>query len=231
MLSALSFLTILGKPRLPDQRTLAWFPVVGALIGLILATVSWAAGLGISSRFLAAGLVVLADLIITGMLHFDGLADSTDGLLPHLERKRRLEVMRSPDVGAFALAIVPVVLCLRWFAIVSNSSEWLMFIGIWMLSRTLMATAPAWLPYAHDQGIVTPFLAGARKWFVVWFIPSAILLGTVDVQRGPVAIGLAVLAGTAVLGLAYKKINGFTGDVLGASAVIAETVALIVMAR
>lgn len=231
MLSALSFLTILGKPKLPDHRTLAWFPVVGAFIGLLLAGVSWLVGLGISSRLISAGLVVLADLTITGMLHFDGLADSADGLLPHLDRKRRLEVMRTPDVGAFALTLVPVILGLRWFSIISNADEWLMFVGIWMLSRTLMATAPAWIPYAHDQGIVTPFLAGARKWFIIWFIPAAILLASVDVQRGPLAIGLAVLAGTAVLGLAFKKIHGFTGDVLGAAAVIAETVALIVMAR
>lgn len=231
MLSALSFLTIFGKPKLPNERTLAWFPLVGAFIGLLLATTSWLLGFAVSSRLLSAGLVVLADLIITGMLHFDGLADSSDGLLPHLDRRRRLEVMRSPDVGAFALTLVPVVLSLRWFSIISNADEWLMFIGIWMLSRTLMAAAPAFLPYAHDQGIVTPFLAGARKWFIVWFIPAAILMTSVDTQRGPIAVGLAVLAGTAVLGLALKKINGFTGDVLGASAVVAETVALVIMAR
>lgn len=231
MLSALSFLTILGKPKPPDERTLAWFPAVGALIGGLLAAVSWLVSLGGSSRLIAAGLIVLADLTITGMLHFDGLADSADGLLPHLDRKRRLEVMRSPEVGAFALTIVPVVLGLRWFSIMVNIDEWLMFVGIWMLSRTLMATAPAWLPYAHEQGIVTPFLAGARKWFVVWFIPAAVLLVSVDVQRGPVAIGLGVLAGTAVLGLALRKIGGFSGDVLGAAAVVAETVALIAMAR
>ena len=169
MLSALSFLTILGKPKPPDERTLAWFPAVGALIGGLLAAVSWLVSLGGSSRLIAAGLIVLADLTITGMLHFDGLADSADGLLPHLDRKRRLEVMRSPEVGAFALTIVPVVLGLRWFSIMVNIDEWLMFVGIWMLSRTLMATAPAWLPYAHEQGIVTPFLAGARKWFCLLY--------------------------------------------------------------
>ncbi len=231
MLAALSFLTIFGKPRLPDERTMAWFPLVGAGIGGLLALVSWAISFGIDSRLLSAGIIILADLTITGMLHFDGLADSIDGLLPHLNRSRRLEVMRSPDVGAFALSLVPVIIGLRWFAIISNADEWLMFVGLWMLSRTLMATAPAWLPYAHEQGLASPFIGGARKWFIVWFIPAALALASVDVQRGPLATGLAVLAGTAVLALAYKRVGGFTGDVLGAAAVVAETVGLIVLAR
>src|SRR2546430_3927226 len=39
----------------------------------------------------AAALVVTADLALTGALHFDGLLDSADGLLPHLRPERRSE--------------------------------------------------------------------------------------------------------------------------------------------
>src|SRR5205085_224245 len=88
-----------------DRRTLAWFPVVGALIGTVLGGVWWGA-----ERLwpvpVAAALVVAADLALTGMLHFDGLMDSADGLLPHLTRDRRLDVMPQPDVGALAVALL-----------------------------------------------------------------------------------------------------------------------------
>jgi len=56
---------------------------------------------------LAAALVLVADLALTGMLHVDGLADAADGLLPHhRDTARRLEVMAAPNVGAFGVAVV-----------------------------------------------------------------------------------------------------------------------------
>ena len=85
MRRALAFLTPLpvGTTEPPDRRTLAWFPVVGALIGTVLGGVWWGAERRVAPP-VAAGLVVAADLALTGMLHLDGLMDTADGLLPHL---------------------------------------------------------------------------------------------------------------------------------------------------
>lgn len=230
MISALTFLTIFGRARTPDHRTLAWFPLTGAAIGAVLGSIWWLADKTFTSTLLIAALVLLADLVITGMLHLDGLADSIDGLLPHLDRKRRIEVMRDPGVGAFALGLVPTIMLIRWIALFTTPQAPRMLIGLWMLSRTLIATAPAWIPYAHDAGLASSMLAGSRRWFVVWFIPVAYLLISVDAARGPAAIGLAVAAGTAVLGLGVVRLGGFTGDILGAAVVVAETVGLVAMA-
>src|SRR5436853_631124 len=71
---ALAFLTPLpvGTTTPPDRRTLAWFPVVGALIGGVLGGVWWMAERVWPSP-VAAGVVVAADLALTGLLHLDGL--------------------------------------------------------------------------------------------------------------------------------------------------------------
>src|SRR5690349_4062880 len=120
MRRALAFLTPLpvGTAEPPDRRTLAWFPVVGALIGALLGGVWW-----IAERLwpvsVAAALVIAADLALTGMLHYDGLIDSADGLLPHLTRERRLEVMREPDIGAYGVTVTVVVVALRFAALAS----------------------------------------------------------------------------------------------------------------
>src|SRR5262245_12725103 len=105
MLDALGFLTVVGRSRTPTSRALAWFGPAGALIGATLGMLWW----GTTNAWpaaVAAAIVVAADLGITGMLHLDGLADAADGLLPHLERDRRLAVMATPDIGAFGIATV-----------------------------------------------------------------------------------------------------------------------------
>ncbi|TML38677.1 MAG: adenosylcobinamide-GDP ribazoletransferase, partial [Actinobacteria bacterium] len=99
MRSAISFLTPLGGARAPTPEALAWFPVVGLVLGLALGGLWWG-GAQVWSTGLAAAVVVAADLGLTGLLHVDGLADAADGLLAPMSRRRRLEVMAEPGVGA-----------------------------------------------------------------------------------------------------------------------------------
>src|SRR5262249_51241339 len=103
MRRALSFLTPFGGAAHPAPSALAWFPVVGALIGLGVGAVWWGARRAWPSPA-AAAIALIADAALTGMLHLDGLADAADGLLPPLPRARRLEVMADPRLGAFGAA-------------------------------------------------------------------------------------------------------------------------------
>nr|MDQ3643801.1 adenosylcobinamide-GDP ribazoletransferase [Actinomycetota bacterium] len=116
MRKALSFLTPFGGAAVPSPSALSWFPVVGAGMGLTLGAIWWAAD-RLWAAPVAAAVVVAADLALTGMLHFDGLVDSADGLLPPMETDRRLEVMSDPAAGAFGVGVAVVVLLLRWTAL------------------------------------------------------------------------------------------------------------------
>jgi adenosylcobinamide-GDP ribazoletransferase len=226
MLSAFAFLTVVGPPRTPDRTTLLWFPIVGAAIGAILGGIWWATD-ELFGAAVAAGLVIAADLLLTGALHFDGLADAADGLLPHADRSRRLEIMSDPHIGAFALAVVPTVLLLRWAALWSQPVEPLVLVGLWTISRSLMAAAPALIPYARDAGLASPFIAGSRWWIALAAIPATVLLIIASGGDGGVAAAGTMLTMAAVLALARSRVGGFTGDVLGAAAVLGETVGLI----
>lgn len=228
MLSALGFLTVFGGARAPDRGTFRWFPLVGALIGATLAGV-WLAATQLWSPAVAAVLVVAADLAITGMLHLDGLADSADGLLPHLDRDRRLAVMATPDVGAFALSVVPVVLLARWASIATDLVEPLSLVGVWAASRTVLAVVPELVPYARDGGLASALLPGARVWTALWLVPTAVLLVAAQGVTGGAALAAMLATVTGVVLLARRRLGGFTGDVLGAAAVLAETVALLVL--
>jgi len=155
---ALAFLTPLGPAAAPSPAALAWFPVVGAVIGLVLGGIWWAAE-GPMGPLPAAALVVAADLVVTGALHFDGLLDSTDGLLPHLRPERRLAVMADPHAGAFAVAVGAAVLLLRTAALAGFGAvrPWLLVV-LWCLSRTAMAVTALTGRYARSHGLASAFL-------------------------------------------------------------------------
>src|SRR5437667_1646851 len=146
MRRALSFLTPLGGASRPSGSALLWFPLVGAALGLALGGIWWAAA-RVWSAPVAAAVVVAADLGLTGLLHLDGLADSADGLLGHLTRERRLEVMAAPDVGAFGVGVACAAVLLRWSALAVLRPDPALLAGLWCGSRTLMATVATTVPY------------------------------------------------------------------------------------
>ena len=233
-LSAVDFLTVAGRGRAPDRHSLAWFGVVGLLIGAVCGLVRWGTG-GWWAPALAAALTVGADLVLTGALHLDGLADTADGLLPHLGRQRRLAVMAAPDVGAFAVATVAVTLILRTTALATADVDgwrWVVLLaGLWCLARAGMAMVVATVPYAREEGGLATAFAGGSPLVAV---PSA-LIGVAAATIGAgwgglagVATGAAAAAG--VVALAWRRLGGFTGDVLGAAGVVLETVALVIVA-
>ncbi len=234
MRAALAFLTPLGGHRTPDAGTMTWFPVVGALLGLVLGGAWWGAA-RLWPPLVAAALVVTADLALTGMLHLDGVVDAADGLLPHLPRERRLAVMSEPTVGAFGVVVAVAVLVLRVAALAAMAPLVPLVVALWCASRTLMAVAARTVPYARAEGLASAFGGGS------WWPPALVgAVGTgaavaVAVARaghpGPaVALVVGAAAGVGVVVLGRRRVGGYTGDVLGAAGVVAETVGLVVAA-
>jgi adenosylcobinamide-GDP ribazoletransferase len=196
-------------------------------LGALLGGVWWTAD-HLWPSAVAAMLVVVADLASTGMLHIDGLADSADGMLPHASRERRLEIMRAPDVGAFGIAAVAVVLLLWAFTLASMTPNVVLLAALWCTARALVASVPAVVPYAREQGIATPLLRDAPVWPVAAALPAACLAAIGAGVAGLVAVPAALLGGAGVIAFAWRRLGGFTGDVLGAAIVVAETTGLVV---
>lgn len=231
MRRAIAFLTPLGGAREPTSTTLTWFPVVGALIGLAVGAVWWAAD-HVWAAAVSAALTVAADLALTGMLHIDGLIDSADGLLPQLPAERRLAVMSEPTVGAYGVAVAVTVLVVRFAALASMRPHPLLLAGVWCASRTAMAVAARLAPYVRlDGGLAAPFLGGDWRLVTGYGLLLAVALSAVAAGvAGAVAVAAGVAASAAVVAVASRRIGGFTGDVLGAAGVVGETTALVVAA-
>ncbi len=236
MRKALAFLTPFGGSAVPSPAALDWFPVVGAALGLAVGGVWWSAGRAWAPA--AAGAVaLLADVVLTGFLHLDGVADAGDGLVAPMTRQRRLEVMADPAVGAFGAISVCTVLVLRFAAFASTAAAPLVVGALWCASRAGMAVAARAMPYARPGGLASAFLADdGGGWLRAWWpcLLGAVLAAGMAIAgrglHGVAAVGAEALAMALVLALAQRRIGGFTGDVLGAAGVVGETVGLLVLA-
>ncbi|QGG95264.1 adenosylcobinamide-GDP ribazoletransferase [Actinomarinicola tropica] len=228
--TAASFLTVVGRAATPTPSALGWFPVVGAAIGAGVGLAWWGAD-QLWPPLLAAVVAVLADLVLTGALHHDGLADSADGLLPHADRERRLAIMRQPDVGTFGVMALATTTLVRVGGFAAVDPRPLTIAGLWCGSRTAMAVIARTRPYARASGIADAFLGGSAA--SVGLLGAVTALALVLVGSGlPGAAALVALAAGAalVMSLAARRIGGFTGDVLGAAGLVGESAGLLVLA-
>jgi cobalamin synthase len=232
MRGALCFLTPVGRPARPAPGALGWFPAVGLLVGGALGGIWWGTARE-WAPLVSAGIVVAADLALTGMLHLDGVVDSADGLLPHLSRERRLAVMEEPGAGAFGVCAAVAVLLLRWGSLAATVPSVALLAGLWCASRTWMAGATFLLPYARPGGLASAFVGpglAARACAVAGMLASLGLLVSWRTVQGPVALAAGTAAAAGVLALGRRRLGGFTGDVLGAAGVVGETVGLLAAA-
>jgi adenosylcobinamide-GDP ribazoletransferase len=92
-----------GWAEAPRADALAWLPLVGALLGALAGGVGWLVGLA-APHPLAAAAAFAATLVLTGAIHLDGFLDSCDGLLASVPLERRLEILKDPRHGTYALA-------------------------------------------------------------------------------------------------------------------------------
>src|SRR5438874_9058266 len=103
--SALALLTIMPVQAAAAEvpaRALPCYPLVGLLLGLLLAGV----GAGLHWVFphpVTAVLLVALWVGITGGLHLDGVADSCDALFAATSPVRRLAILRDVHHGTFGV--------------------------------------------------------------------------------------------------------------------------------
>ncbi|MCI5837244.1 MAG: adenosylcobinamide-GDP ribazoletransferase [Veillonellaceae bacterium] len=196
--------------------SVSYFPLVGLIVGLILALVYYA-GHFFMSPFLLAVTVVLAEFILTGGLHADGFMDTCDGYFSGRERERALEIMKDSRVGANAVVgFVFLVLFKVGLLAMPLQHPYAILIAMPTVSRWLMTYTVIGFPYARPQGVGKAF---AR------FAPSyALRLATLLLLLPLPVVGwhyFVLIAGGLLwmygLNRSFvKKFGGVTGDTYGA---------------
>ncbi len=229
---ATAFLTRLPATACGDMARLAsaarFFPLVGAGLGL---ASGGAAALTLALGFevwLAAVLAVAVQVVLTGALHEDGLADTADGLGGGRDRAARLAIMRDSAVGSYAVVTLVLIMTARIGAVASldGPEETVLALAAGgAVSRAAMVAVMYGLPPVRGDGLAR----AAGKPSRAALVQSAVIALLCAAPLG--AAGAALIAGAAlgagvVARLAQRRLGGATGDIFGAAQVTAETAGL-----
>jgi len=227
---ALMLLTRLPAGRIegavPDLAAARWaFPIIGGLVGG-LTWLAYAGALAIGAPPAIAALLALAALaLLTGALHFDGLADYADGIGGGRDKAHALDIMRDSRVGSYGMLAMIVVVGLWVVSVMFVNPGPLAFVGAAMLSRAAMVALQDSLPPARPDGMarLAAGHTGAARGVVAVLAAGALLVW-------PVPLALCAGAAAVTGWQAKRKIGGQTGDVLGAAQLLSETAIWVALA-
>lgn len=230
--TALSYLTILRMPRQRHydlSRAVYWFPFVGMFIGGVLALSWW--GLGhIMPTPVASLLVVVLWVWLTGGMHLDGLANTSEALLSWRSRSSMHEILSTPHIGALGMIAVITALGAKVVAIQNIAPERIatvLFIAP-VFGRSAQLLATAFSRYAKDSGVaVTAFGQGGRWWRVIVSVLPLGLAFQLGWTDGAMVIVGWLVAHAVMLRRIRSLLGGSTGGTLGAMTEIAESWVLV----
>lgn len=216
-----------------------FFPLIGAVIGACVNGFAWAAaraGLG-SLAFALLGTAI--PLLITGGIHMDGFLDVTDARSSFQSRERKLEILKDPHAGAFAIAGCGVYLLLYAAAFSElKESAFPSIAGIYVMTRALSGLSVLCFPKARKDGLAAAFAKGTgsgtpvvKLVLVLWLLAGA---GFVFFTSGAVnAVALSAAAAAAFFWyhhMAMHEFGGTTGDLAGYFLQTAELVMMAALA-
>ncbi|WP_386683102.1 adenosylcobinamide-GDP ribazoletransferase [Loktanella sp. R86503] len=211
----------------------AWaWPLAGLAINALAAGVAMAAiWCGLPAPICAL-LLITVQMIITGAMHEDGLADSIDGLWGGWDKNRRLTIMKDSQIGTYGVLALLISVLLRWMLWITllDTALWPAALAIGALSRLPMIALATALPHARSNGL--SHAVGRPP------LPTCLLAAGISLGLALFCLGWMILPVITVIApataawaiIARRKIGGQTGDILGASQQIAEIAALLSLA-
>lgn len=215
-----------------EERTLFWFPFVGAFLGLFSVGISF---LPLPPSVLSA-LMIATCAYLTRGFHLDGLCDFADGLGGGWTKERALAIMKDSHSGAFALIVLCCTLLIQYAALQSLMQIRLALVLVPSFGRLMQVLAAATMDYARSgEGTASALVRSARKrhalvagvqltlLFVALFflVPENLFISSLA------SVCSAFMLALVVMHIAQKRLGGVTGDVLGAIEVLAETAAMV----
>ena len=216
------------------------FPGVGVLVGAVAAGLYGLLAVLLPesplSPLVAAALSTVATVLLTGGFHEDGLADVADGLGGSYDKARALEIMKDSRVGAFGAMALSLALLSKVALIALLGSLDMALLTLCsalfaahVVSRTLPLLLIAWLPHVGDSAaskskpLADQLGPGSLLTALIWcFMALATALWALEAIDLIVACSLAFVALLWMHRLFKRRLQGFTGDCLGAAQQVCE---------
>lgn len=215
------------------RYAICFFPFVGVLCGGAL----WlwcfeAKAFGIGAVFFAA-IAVSLPLLVTGGIHLDGFMDTVDAVFSHQSRERRLEIMKDPNCGAFAVIYCGIYLLIEFglYHELFYMDAAALACHLFVLSRVLSAFCVVTLPNARRTGMLSSFTKNVCQpatvlWLTVLFVICTLHFIANSLKAGGLAVVLMLLILLFYRKMTMSLFGGATGDTAGFSLCVLELAGL-----
>lgn len=217
------------------KYAVAWLPAVGGVIGALIGGWCILAQKLAVTPVLFGAVAAFFPLAVSGGFHLDGFCDTVDALSSHQTKEKKLEILKDPHTGAFAVMGCVVYLLLTfalWTELGPTSPAAPLLCGGFVLSRSLSGLSVVTFRGAKKSGLLALFSAAADKrtvrlllmlWtaavFAVWFWLSPLFACAFLVAAGGAFVYYRVMS--------YRQFGGITGDLAGFFIQICELILLV----
>ena len=198
------------------RYALCAFPLIGGVIGALW---SLCGALPLPDMIRAGGFCLIP-VLVTGGIHLDGYADTSDALSSYGDREKKLEILKDPHCGAFAvirlctyfLAYFCVAFCIRFSPRVGLC--WTLAL---VLERALSGLAIASFPLARNTGLAHTFASAADRKAVrsVLLVLAGLLSAALVLLGGGALVLAALLVFWRYRVVSDRQFGGITGDLAG----------------
>ena len=221
------------------HKGIVYFPIVGLILGICYDIVGRIGSL-FFNPYIVSILIISSEVILTGGLHLDGLGDTFDGLYSYRDKDRILEIMKDSRLGTNGLLAIMMVLMLKAGFIYEIVNEKNLFWLIIMpaVARWMQVFACYRTKTAREKGMGNLFIGKVttKTLVIALFLLGSIILGTIGIYillfrkmnygyclaQASISILLLTLIVKGFIKSVYQKIDGITGDILGAICELSE---------
>lgn len=203
------------------KYALCFFPVVGiAILALVMLWNYISVNLQMGNIMHTAILVVIP-ILVTGGIHLDGFLDTMDALSSYQPMEKRLEILKDPHTGAFAIisAVTYFILYFGVWSEVQGKALIILSIGF-VLSRTLSGLSIVIFPCAKNSGLAATFSDAAEKnkvkyVMIVYIFICTLIMLFINVLLGGICVTTAFIVFIYYKVMSKNNFGGITGDLAG----------------
>lgn len=179
-------------------------------------------------------LIIFYLSIISGFLHLDGLADTADGFFSARPKSQILEIMHDSRSGAMGVIALVLLLLFKFAALLSIPAEDMVWVVFYMppAGRCAIVIVMTWLPYAgHDGSLGNRFYGRKNRLIPAFSLAVLFLCGFFSGMSLVFVTAFGIIITSILFGAwCGQKIDGATGDTLGAVCELTETVVAVFFA-
>jgi len=212
-----------------NSKSLIFYPVVGLIIGILLTSI-YLISASLSSEMQSI-LVLLTWVLVTGGLHLDGLADTADAFVGGLgDREKTLEIMKDPQCGPMGVVSLVLILLLK-FSVVSTLSDHTLILLLLapIMARATILSSFLTTPYVRQSGLGSHLVSDHyHRHQQISLLITLLVLPLLFGWDGFLLIIFLTVVFLGLRKIKKSRINGMTGDTLGAQVEIVETIFLFI---